>query len=132
MQQDWKPMTICILEVCAGISSLIGGAVLAFLGVVAQGLPVRIDEHVPNWPFAVGATLFLALAIMLLAFGLLAVIGGIHALRGTSRFWPMVGAIAATFAFFPLGIPAIVLTVMSEQEASQPGSAGHRDTGAAP
>jgi hypothetical protein len=31
----------------------------------------------------------------------------------------LVGSIAALFAFFPVGIPAIVLTVMAENEFNQ-------------
>ena len=120
MRRDWMPTAICILDVCAGLSSLVGGAVLAFVGVVSQSLPSRITEPVPSWPFDMGTTLFLGLALMLVVFGLLAVVGGIYALRGVQGFWPIVGAIAATFAFFPLGIPAIVLTVMLEQESPAP------------
>jgi hypothetical protein len=71
-----------------------------------------------------GFALFFGLAMLLLILGLLAVVGGVHALRGRSGLWPIVGGIAATLSCPPLGIPAIVLTVIGEDEPRSRGSVG--------
>jgi hypothetical protein len=58
------------------------------------------------------------LSVLLLILGVIAVIGGSYALRRSRGFWPVIGAIAATLSCLPLGVAAIVLTVMYEQESS--------------
>lgn len=121
--RSWMPTTAGILDMCAGGSSLIGAAVLGFLGLAALNLPHNVGEPVPEWPFAMGFGLFFGLSMMLTVLGLLAVVGGVYALRGTQRFWPIIGAIAATLSCPPLGIPAVVLTIMSEQEFASKGVA---------
>ena len=123
--RSWMPLTTGILDICAGASSLIGGAVLGFLGAAARTIPYNVSEPLPMFPFTIGSTFFFLLAVMLFAFGFLAVIGGVYVLRRYRGVWPIVGAIAATLSFPPLGIPAIILTVMSEQD---PAAAGLRST----
>ncbi|MDH3216420.1 MAG: hypothetical protein OEN01_09040 [Candidatus Krumholzibacteria bacterium] len=123
------PTVAGILEICAGATSLIGSFVLAFMAVASHSLPHGVSEPVPEWPFEMGFALFLGLATLLLVLGLVAVIGGIQALRGTRGFWPIIGAIAASLSCLPLGVPAIVLTVMSENDMSSTRAAGGRDTG---
>jgi hypothetical protein len=121
------PTVAGILEICAGASSLIGSAVLAFLALAARSVPRGVSEPVPEWPFDVGFAMFLGLATLLVVLGVLALIGGIHALRAARGFWPIIGAIAATLSCFPLGIAAIVLTVMNEHGLPSAGTAGRRD-----
>lgn len=99
-------------------SSLIGGGVLALLAVAARSIPHNVSEPVPEWPFAWGFAMFFSLSVMLLVFGVLAIAGGVCALGGKRSFRPIIGAIAATLSSFPLGIPAIVLTVMWDHERS--------------
>jgi len=117
-ERPWMPTVAGILDICAGASSLIGGGVLAFLAVAARSVPHNVSEPVPEWPFAWGFAMFFSLSLMLLVFGVLAIVGGVYALGGKRSFWPVIGAIAATLSCFPLGIPAIVLTVMWDHERS--------------
>jgi hypothetical protein len=120
----WMPTVAGILDICAGGSSLIGSAVLAFLAVAARSVPNGVSEPIPEWPFEMGFAMFFGLATLLLVLGVLAVIGGAHSLRGAVGLWPIVGAIAATLSCPPLGVPAIVLTVMSEHGPPSGGSVG--------
>lgn len=122
--RSWMPTMAGVLDLCAGASSLIGSAVLAFLAVAARAVPIGVSEPEARWPFDMGFVMFFGLSMLLLVLGLLAVIGGFYALRGARGLWPIFGAIAATLSCFPLGIAAIVLTVMGEQD---PGSAGTAD-----
>jgi hypothetical protein len=117
-RRTWMPTLAGVLEICAGITSLIGAAILGLIGSAALTIPDNIAESVPDWPFSLGVGLFGGLFSMLFALGALGVIGGTHALRRSSWIWAIIGAIAATLSCFPLGIAAIVLTVMSENELS--------------
>jgi hypothetical protein len=110
------PTLAGVLEICSGVTSLIGAAVLGLIGSAALTIPENLSEAVPDWPFSLGFGLFGGLSFMLFVLGVLGVIGGTHALRRSSWLWAVTGAIAATLSCFPLGIAAIVLTVMSESE----------------
>jgi hypothetical protein len=106
------------LDIIAGVMSLIGSCVLLLLGVIGTGAISTAGVHDPEAArFAyLPIAMFGPLALLCLVIGLLAIIGGIAAIR-QRRFWlALVGSIAALFAFFPVGIPAIVLTVMAERE----------------
>ncbi len=48
--------------------------------------------------------------------GILAIIGGIFALRRKIWGLALTGAIAGTFVFFPCGIPAIIFVSLGKQE----------------
>jgi hypothetical protein len=124
--RSWMPTVAGILDICAGVSSLIGSAVLAFLAVAARSVPGGVSEPIPEWPFEMGFTMFFGLATLLLILGVLALIGGVYALRAMRGLWPVVGAIAATLSCFVLGIPAIVLTVMYEHDVTADQTAGRR------
>jgi hypothetical protein len=113
------PTVAGILDICAGASSLVGGTVLAFLALAARSIPYNVSEPVPEWPFVWGFAMFFGLSMMLFAIGLLAVVGGIYAIGARRSVWPIIGAIAATLSCFPLGIAAIILTVMWENETSR-------------
>jgi hypothetical protein len=103
---------------------MIGAAVLAFIAVAARTVPQAINEPLATWPFALGFAMFFGLSAMLFILGLVAIIGGVAALRRARSLWPIAGAIAATLTCLPLGVTSIILTVMSEQEPvpSRPGS----------
>ena len=116
MERTWAPTVAGILDIVAGIMSLIGGVVLAILGTVAhhalQQYVYCEDVYIPCSP----AVLFSGLALMLIVFGLLSLAGGIFAIQRRNWVWALVGSIAAIFCFFPLGIAAVILTVMAEKE----------------
>ncbi len=120
-EDPWMLTLAGVLDICAGATSLIGGSVLAFLAAGAWTIPHHINEPMAEWPLELGFGLFFGLSAMLILLGVFAVVGGIHALRRTSWFWAVVGSIAATLSCFPLGIAAIVLTVMSDNALWQKG-----------
>lgn len=113
-----KPTIAGVLDIIAGVMALIGACVLFLIGVVGTGAITTAGAHDPTAArFAyLPIALFGPLALLCLVIGVLAVVGGIAAVR-QRRFWlALVGGIAALFAFFPIGIPAVVLTVMAERE----------------
>ncbi len=123
MENSTSKATIAgVLDIIAGVMSLIGSAVLLMLGVVGSGAVSAAGVHDPEAAqFAfVPMALFAPLALLCLIIGLLGVVGGMAAIR-RNRYWlALVGSIAALFSFFPLGIPAIILTVMAEREFHHP------------
>jgi hypothetical protein len=121
MEKTWAPTVAGILDIVAGLMSLIGGIVLAMLGSVTHHAFCQYvsydDLYMPCSP----AVLFTGLALMLVIFGILSLAGGIFAVQRRNWAWAIVGSIAAIFCFFPLGIAAVILTVMAEKEFMERG-----------
>ena len=117
METTWKPTVAGILNIVSGVSGLLGGLVLALLALTAGVfLGFTAEEVAAKIPFAVGTGLFVTLAVLLLATSFVAVWGGIQAIRRQSWGWALAGSIAAIFVFWPLGVLAVVFTVMAEKE----------------
>ena len=116
MAQTSKATVAGILDVVSGISGLVGGIPLLVLALVGSGVLATIPDPEVR-PLALAPmALFLPLAILCFVSGIVAIAGGIAALG--RRRWGMavVGSIAAVFGFFPLGILAVIFTVLAEPE----------------
>ncbi len=104
-----------ILNIASGVMALSGGAVLAAIGLIGTGVLYAIPDEMPpiQWlPLA----FFGPMALMVLIAGVIAIIGGIKAIKRTSWAWTLAGAVAALVCFLPLGIASLVVTVMAEGE----------------
>ncbi len=104
-----------ILNIASGVMALSGGAVLAAIGLIGTGVLYAIPDEMPpiQWlPLA----FFGPMALMVLIAGVIAIIGGIKAIKGTSWAWTLAGAVAALVCCLPLGIASLVVTVMAEGE----------------
>ena len=88
-----------------------GGLKCFFALVVAYGIINQLSEH--DYEFLAGALFLMVVATIL---GILAIVGGICALRRKRWGWTLAGAIAAIFPIFPLGIASLVLTIMARDE----------------
>ena len=105
-----------ILDITAGVFGLVGGVpllVLAFGGAAVLGM---VPEPEANRLAAMPLVLFLPLAFLCFVTGLVAVIGGITALNRRRWGLAVAGSIAAIFGFFPVGIAAVIFTVLAEPE----------------
>jgi uncharacterized membrane protein HdeD (DUF308 family) len=109
-------MVVGVLDICAGVASVIGSAPVAMIGMVVGTVVVPASSPTVSVPMGSFATFFLGLAVLLFISGVVAIVGGIHVLQRRSRFWTIAGAIAAVFGFFPLGVPAVILTVLCEKD----------------
>jgi|AMFO01.1.fsa_nt_gi hypothetical protein len=108
-----------VLDIAGGVLALVGGLVLLVIGALGS----TVLATAPDTPLPVRwfpALLFGGLALLLFVAGIIALIGGSCALRRSGWGWALAGAVAALVAFFPLGIAAIVCTVMGEDEIRQP------------
>jgi hypothetical protein len=105
-----------ILDITAGIFGFIGGIpllVIAIGGAAALGMvPEPEAKRMAFAPLA----LFLPLAAGLFIAGLVAIFGGMAALNRRKWGLSVAASIAAVFCFFPVGIAAVIFTVLAEPE----------------
>lgn len=110
-----------VLDIASGVSAVIGTIVLGGMGFI--GFSVLASEAseaglVKVLPLAVLGPL----ALLLLIAGIVAIVGGVAALRGSSWGWAVAGSVASLFAFLPAGIAAVILTILAEDELRAAGS----------
>lgn len=113
MKKTWMPMTAGILDIICGAFALIGGLVLVVVGTVGSGVLMYFGVEIP--PF-LPVALFSAIAAPVIIVGILAIVGGVYALRRKKWGLALAGSIAAFFPSWLLGIAAIVLTILSKNE----------------
>jgi len=106
-KETWMPTTAGILDIIAGSCGLIAALIFIFLGGVMRFVP---DVPPYLWP------IFTALAVPFAIVGVLAIVGGIYALRRKIWGLALAGSIAAFFPSWILGLTAIVLTALSKNE----------------
>jgi hypothetical protein len=117
MDGRWKTITAGILELVSGAAALTGVLVLLFISLIA-------GAFLHSTPYYVVLSICLLLALILLIAAMLAIIGGISSLRRTRWGLALAGSIAALFPWWPLGVMAIVLIVLSKENFSQAAEPG--------
>jgi len=116
MKKTWKPTVAGILDIVAGSFGLILG-LLVVLGFAAFAIFSRSDTtYLQQLPGAITASVLITLAIVSLIISILAIVGGVYALKRKNWGLALAGSIAAFFGSSPLGIAAIVLTALSKNE----------------
>jgi len=112
MEKTNKPTTAGILDIIAGVLGLIlAASYFIGFGVVSGALGIPTG-YIPGFVPAI----VLGMAIPTLIIAILALVGGIYALRRKKWGLALAGSIAAILAFLPLGIPAIIFTAQSKNE----------------
>lgn len=119
MDRSWMPTAAGVLNLIAGVLALLGALAVIFLATVATVVPQAIAGPEDDLPLALAAAFFWMLAGLALVCGLVAIIGGVVALRRTGWGWPLAGAIAAFFCAFPVGLLALIFVVACERELRQ-------------
>jgi hypothetical protein len=110
-----------ILSIVAGaffIFYLMGMAFMIIATAVISSDVVIYDYGVSNSEeFIIIAVVFYAIIFGILSLmGILAIVGGIFAIRRNHWGLALAGAIAGTLTFFPCGIPAIIFISMGKSE----------------
>jgi len=107
-----------IFNLAAGAMGLVGGAILLLLGLVGSGVMSQTLHGQEAFIAVIPIAVFGPLSLLLFVAGSIAVWGGMAALR--RRSWPRVvlGGIGATVCFLPLGIAALIVAVIAEEEFS--------------
>ena len=106
MERTWKPTTAGILSIIGGIVGVASGIAMAVLGTVLMGLglPSMIPLNVE------------LISIPLTILGIVAIIGGMRALKRKTWGVALAGSICALFPVFPLGLLAIIFVAMGKKE----------------
>lgn len=105
-----------ILDITAGIFGFVGGIPLLVLALGGAAVLGMVPEPEANRLAFLPMALFLPLALLGFLSGFIAIIGGIAALNRRRWGLSVAGAIAAIFGFFPLGIAAVIFTILAEPE----------------
>jgi hypothetical protein len=106
MEKTWKPTTAGILAIVAGAGQVISGIIFGVIGGIAGGL-----KGIPGMAWISGAV-----AIPMVILGIVAIVGGIYALK--RRIWglALAGSICAAVGPWILGIPAIIFVALGKDE----------------
>lgn len=119
MERTWKPTTAGILSIIAGAAGIAGGVLIALfggiLGLVSALVGSLGEIAVSGFLGGLGGILGIAGAAAI-GLGIVAIIGGIFALR--RRVWglALTGAILATSSMPVLGVLAIIFVSMGKKE----------------
>ena len=109
METTWKPTTAGILSIIAGVVGVIFGILLAVLGAVGGGILGMFG--LPG----LGALAAGAMAVPLIL-GIVAIVGGVYAMRRRKWGLALAGTICSLFTVWFLGIPAIIFVIMGKNE----------------
>ena len=106
MEKTWKSTTAGILSIIAGAMQTIGGIIVTVVGGAIARLPT-----VPIMP-----QIFGIIATPIIILGIVAIVGGVYALK--RRIWglALAGSICALIGPWFLGIPAIIFVAMAKDE----------------
>ena len=103
MERTWKGTTAGILTIIGGICGIAIGAIVATVGSAFMlGIP--------------GLEMIAGIGGGMIATGVIALIGGIFALRRKAWGFALAGAILALFPIIPLGVLAIIFVSMGKKE----------------
>lgn len=105
-----------ILDITAGIFGMVGGIPLLALALGGAAVLGMVPEPEANRLAFLPMVLFLPLAIFGFIAGLVAILGGIAAINKRRWVLSVAASIAAIFSFFPVGIAAVVFTILAEPE----------------
>jgi len=115
-KNTWMPATAGILDIISGSFGLFAGMILLVLGTLGSEILRFFEVGIPEISPAVILALFSAVAVPLAIAGILAIVGGIYAIRRKMWGLALAGSIAAFFPSWLLGIAAIVFTILSKKE----------------
>ena len=107
VKKTWRPTVAGILNITLGGLSLF----ILFLFAIGPMIIMPLSEGTFSLDFNL-----LLMVIPGLAIEALAIVGGIFAIQRRKWRWALAGSIAATIMPTPLGIAAIIFTVLSKKE----------------
>jgi uncharacterized BrkB/YihY/UPF0761 family membrane protein len=119
-----------ILSIISGAVGVVGILMIIMVVVLFNYVShnVRYSDLTPQFMEFIYIT-YGVMGIFLAALGILAIIGGVFALRHERWGWALAGAIASIFTFMPCGIVAVVLIAKSQAEFKKGVLAGDITTG---
>jgi hypothetical protein len=125
MNKPWMPVVAGILDIVSGAMGVVMGLFmilyLNFAGAIqaAPGAVPRFGPHLggfPQMPAAFFPGMGLGIGITLAVLGVLAIVGGIFALRSKAWGLALAGSIAAVLTGRLLGVLALIFTVLGRKD----------------
>jgi len=111
-----------IISIISGAFGLVHFAISLFFIFIFNWIFTQVSypyhEAPPVDIFTFMGVFYGAIGLFLLLIGVLGIVGGVFILRKRRWGLALAGAIAGTFTFFPVGIPAIISVAMAKPEFS--------------
>ena len=133
MQKPWMPVVAGLLDIVSGAMGVAAGLcmTLRVLGLrathaaagAAPGVAPRVSPHAgtfPQMPHMFFPGMGIALGIALLVIGVLAIVGGIYALRLKAWGLALAGSIGAVITGPVIGLLALIFTVLGREDFQKP------------
>jgi hypothetical protein len=107
--------------VCGGLGVLIGCfyVLMIWLFNFLLTMPQSYGPMKPEFPqefFYFIAIFYGGIGLILALIGVLAIVGGVYALKRKHWGLALAGAIAGSITFFPCGIPAIIFVTLAKED----------------
>ena len=117
MEKTWKCTVAGILNIIAGVLSLIGfiGVVVA-ISVVGSPLVWRFAPEVLPSMLGIVQVFLIIMAVFTAVASVLPFLSGIYALKRKRWGLALAGSVAAIFGIAPLGIASTIFTALSSEE----------------
>lgn len=119
METTWKPLVAGILNMMVGVATMFGTfiIIIIFVGIGGGILAIsRIADLMPIWLSGIVEGVMVIIAIPLVIFSALPLIGGIYAIQRKNWGWALTGSIVAILSSTILGIASTVLVSLSKNE----------------
>ena len=136
MERTWKPTTAGVLTIIAGVIGMgRGGFTLALAGIIGKlsAYVTEISDLIREWAGAfipgtidipsivtriigISSTVLIVIGAISLAFGIIALVGGIQALRRRTWGLALAGSILALPSSFILGLLSIIFVSTGKKE----------------
>ena len=119
MENAWMPKAAGILDIVAGslgiLFSLLMGLWFAFFSYFTS-FPSGSGSEFDDFPMRFMALIMIPWAFFMLIAGIVAIIGGINALKRKGWAVALAGSIGAVLSQLALGVVAIIFTVMGKNQ----------------
>jgi hypothetical protein len=116
MENKWMPKVAGILDIVAGSFGVFLTCIMALWFAFIPFLVRHDGAEFHDFPMRFMTIFMIPWAIFMLAASILAIVGGIYALRKKKWGLALAGSIGAFFGSSPLGVAAIIFTVLGKNE----------------
>ena len=129
MVKPWMPVVAGLLDIVSGALGIVVGLCMSLrmfavrAAQAAPGVAPRVSPHAgnfPQMPHVIFPGMGIAFAIALLVIGVLAIVGGVYALRLKVWGLALAGAIAAVITGPVIGLLALIFTVLGREDFQKP------------
>lgn len=120
MQNKWS-LVGGVMSIISGGLGILEGLVFMLMGVLFGSLMSLADDASSSRLTAeqfgrIFGVIYGAMGLFILIFGVLALVGGIYAVKKKHWGLALAGAIGGVLSFFPVGIVAVIFTALGKPE----------------